>query len=216
MKKILLLLLSLPMLAMAQNAAVTIPAAPKEKLLEGFVQAGYVHELWVVSDKLSYGYSSLSYTGNGFYAGLGLRSRMSKQRPLGLGLSVDYVQYKMDSSLVVNENVSDGYSFLRMTPMVYYRFNSKSQLNFTARGDVGFMAAVNNNSRSYIHFGLKGCFGYKAYEANIGFNFSQAAKAPAADLDSKWREQMFTIGLVCYPGRIPGLLPHHAPKAVIK
>lgn len=214
MKKILLLLSLLPLLATAQNMPATTPstAASKEKLLEGFTQVGYVHELWIVSNNLSYGYSSLSYTGNGFYVGGGLRSRMNNKRPFGFGLSLDYLQYNMDKTLNTNEGVPVDYSFLRATSMIFYRFNSKSKFTFTARGDVGCMVATTNNAHNYLQLGLKGCVGYGAYEANIGFNFSQADDAPATDLNSKWREQMFALGVTCYPGRIPGFLPHRAPK----
>lgn len=203
MRYLLIILLALPLCTAAQNAWIPEQTA-RPKLLEGFAQAGYVSELWVVSDKLSYGYSSLSYTGNGFYAGAGLRSRVSNARPLGFGVSVDYLQYTMGKSLKSNEGAPLSYPFARFTPMVYYRFKNKkeSPLSFTARGDLGVMAALGNNESSYIDVGLKGCVGYKAYEANLGFNFSQADGAPASGISSKWREQMFTIGLVCYPYRI--------------
>ena len=219
MTRILLLLLSFPLLTAAQNVTSPTPAAPsatKEKLLEGFGQVGYVHELWVISNNLSYGYSSLSYTGSGFYVGGGARSRMSNKRPLGFGLSIDYLQYAMDKTLKTNEGVPLDYSFLRMTPMIFYRFKSKSALSFTARGDVGCMVATTNNAHNYLQLGLKGCLGYKAYELNLGFNFSQGDNAPAEDVNSKWREQMFTMGLVCFPGRIPGFLPRHAPQSALK
>ena len=217
MRNILLLLLSLPLMGTAQNMPAVAPtAAPKEKLLEGFAQVGYVHELWVISNNLSYGYSSLSYTGAGYYAGAGLRSKMSAARPLGFGVSVDYLSYNMDKTLATNERAPLAYGFLRMTPMIYYRFKTKSSLTFTARGDIGCMVATTNNTDNYLQLGLKGCVGYDAYEANIGFNFSQGNSTPATDVNNKWREQMFSIGVACYPGRIPGFIPHHQPGTTIK
>lgn len=209
MKYILFLLLAAPFASVAQQAA--LPMA-KPRLLEGFAQVGYVHELWIVSNPLSYGYSSLSYTGNGFYAGGGLRSRTDSTRPLGFGVSINYMQYSMDKTLNANEGVQHAYGFAQFTPMVYYTFKTRSRkLSFTARGDVGFMAAIKNNERGYVQFGLKGCVGYKAYEASLGFNFSQSGHTPAAGLDSHWREQMFTLGLACYPYRISGFRP--SPKS---
>lgn len=201
MKKLLLLLMLLPVLSMAQPAGVLAPQSASPKLLEGFAQAGYVHELWVLSSQLSYGYSSLSYTGNGFYAGGGLRSRTNANRPLGFGLSLDYLQYNMDKTLSANEGVQRKYAFARFTPMVYYMFPIKSAFSISARGDIALLAPISNNERGYAQLGLKGCVGYKQYELNLGFNFSQRNNSPATATYSKWREQTFTLGLVCFPYR---------------
>lgn len=206
MKYILPILLFLPAMMCAQAPA-------KPALLQGFVQAGYVNELWVVSHSVVNGYAAQSYGGNGLYIGGGLRTRTDSTKRLGFGLSADHVSYSMGKLLADNEAAQRRYAFLRFVPAVNYMIKAKGKFTFTAQANVSYMVAIRNNQNSYLQYGLRGMLGWKAYEAVFGFNFSQGKKSPSGDISANWREQSLNLGIACYPGRIKGFNHSHKVAA---
>ena len=205
MKAILIALLLVPFIASAQVAPI-IPDvnARKHNAPELFAEAGYAHDLWTITNKLSYGYSAMSYTGNGGYLGGGFRSVINPGHHVGYGLSLDFLQYQMGKKLATDQRAAINYSFLKVSPMVYLNFTPKKcKFNFQLCGIISLMAPVKANEYAYLQYGGKACIGYKAYEANIGLGLGQGNKGPGTDIQSKWREQMFTLGVACYLGRIP-------------
>ncbi len=197
MKHILPLLFCFPALVHAQ-------APSRPRLLQGFVQAGYVSELWVVSHNVNNGYTAQSYSGNGAYLGGGLRTRMDSTQRLGFALSADYVAYTMAKLLATNEGAQQRYAFIRFVPAVNYMVKSRGAFTFAVQANTSYMAAIRNNQNSYFEYGFKGMLGWKAYEGMIGANFSQGKKLPSGDIAGSWHEQSFNLGVACYPGRIPG------------
>ena len=195
MKYALLSLLCLPAMAMAQA---------KSHLLEGFAQAGYVHELWVISRNVANGYAAQSYNGNGFYIGGGLRTPIDSAKRLGFAASADYLAYNMQASLATDERAQRQYAFLRLAPAVNYMIKAKGRFTFTAQANAGYLAALRDNQDGYLQYGFKGLFGSKAYEAAVGFHFTQGNNIPSGDIKASWHEQLFTIGAACYLGRIRG------------
>jgi hypothetical protein len=207
MKYILPLIFCFPALVQAQA-----PARPR--LLQGFAQAGYVNELWVVSHNVANGYTAQSYGGNGAYLGGGLRTRMDSTKRLGYALSADYVGYSMAKLLATNEGAQRRYAFIRFVPAVNYMIKSRGLFTFVAQANASYMVAVRNNQNSYLQYGLKGMLGWKAYEASVGFNFSQGKKLPSGDISGSWHEQSFNLGVACYPGLIPGF--SHKSKSSVR
>ena len=186
-----------------------------------YAEAGYAGEFWTLSNPLSYGYSARNYAGSGAFGGGGFKWVTDAHHMMGYGMSAVYLQYEMDKALHANENVSLKYSFLKFSPMAYLAFTSRSAYHFQLCGVVSIMAPLTNNERAYIQYGAKVCAGYKAYEVNLGIGFGQLTTSPSTDIQSKWREQMVSLGLACYPGRIPVIRKYagsgkHGDKGALK
>lgn len=181
----------------------------QSKPLKGFAEAGYQHEAWTIARKTGNLYSSVHYAGNGYYLGGGVRSRLDTAHRIGYSISADYVQFNMADGLSVNERAQTNFAFARLSPSFCYRFPvRRSNLTFTGLAGLSVLAALRDNERTYFQYGLKGAVGYKAYEAVIGFNFSQGKKPPTADVTGKWREQTFMLGVVCYPAMLKAYKAH--------
>lgn len=191
-----LLLLIFPCVVNAQTAT--------NKLLEGYAEAGYLHELWVISQGVYNGYSAQDYTGNGFFAGGGVRMRMDSVRRWGFGLTVDYTQYAMSKTISAEMGAQRMYAFARLTPAANYLLNPRAKYKLTLQVNGAFMMGIRNNERSYWQYGFKAIADYDAYQASAGFNFSQGDKSPSGDIPVKWREQMFSLGIAVFPSRIKG------------
>ena len=202
MKSIVWVALFLPLTVLAQMAVPPLAPPAKNPPPEAFAEVGYVNELWTLSNQLSNGYATTNYVGNGGYLGGGFRSVAGAKRHIGYGLSVDYLHYTMSKLLSVNERAATGYSFLKAAPMAYFAFASRSAYNFQVCGVLGIMTALKANEHTYVQYGAKACMGYKAYEVSFAANFAQRPSGPATDVQGKWREQMLTLGIACYPGRI--------------
>lgn len=190
----------------------TAQAAPGPALLTGYVQAGYMHELWAISQPVYNGYSAQDHNGNGYYAGIGLRTHLDSTRHWGAALSLDYTHYTMNKQMAVSEHAQRMYAFARISPAVNYRFRVRSICTFTAQASGAYMAPLRDNERGYWQYGAKAIVGYKAYEASAGFNFSQSKHTPSGDIDGKWREQMFTLGIACYPSMLSFLHSSHKSR----
>ncbi len=176
---------------------------------EGFAEAGYANELWVITDRASGGFSSITYKGNGFYLGGGLKTKESPANPFSYGLSVDYLQYEMDKTLSNNEHTQTSYSYAKISPAVYLLLKKRPLISYRAAGVASYLAPLSNNTKGYYQLGLRLSAEYKAYELCAGFNYGAGKSSPAADIVTNgWHEQMFTFGAVCYPYR---LLPKPAP-----
>lgn len=174
------------------------------KSLKGFAEAGYQHESWTVSRTTGNLYSSQGYGGNGYYLGGGVSSRRDSVHRLGYSISVNYVQFNMNELLSTYERAQTSYAFARLTPAFCYRFPARSKFTFTGQVCASVMAALRDNERSYFQYGAKAAVGYKAYEAIIGFCFSQGKNPPTIDLTGKWNERTISLGILCYPAMLPG------------
>lgn len=207
MRWVFLLILVIPVTVYAQlqHADSVRDVATKRIHIQGFVQTGYVNELWILSANLNHSYASLSYTGKGGYIGCGFKSATDNKHPVGFGLSADYLGYAMDKSLTTNELAQSKYAFVRFTPAIYLRIKTKSvfTINWCATGSM--LLAAHARENNYYQLGIKACIGYEAFGLDIGYSFSKGQQTPSTLISTdSWREQQFYAGLVCYPSRLDG------------
>ncbi|MBC7554834.1 MAG: hypothetical protein H7257_12745, partial [Taibaiella sp.] len=133
MKYILLFTAFFPFCLMAQQLAPlkdTAHAKARKPHLEGYVQAGFTNEFWVLSAPLTNGVTSLSYGGKGGFAGIGFKSK-NTGKPLGFGLALDILAYSMDATLKTNELAQLNYAYGRLTPVVYLNLKSNNEFKFS-------------------------------------------------------------------------------------
>ena len=210
MKNLLLFICLLPLMASARSVpADSVVAGKKGKKiqLEGYAQLGYINELWIISRNLpSNAVSSLSYPGTGGSIGIGFTSKTTQKRPLGFGLSFDYLGYAMDDALVTNERSQSKFAFGKLTPAVYLLFKTKPSFNFHLCANASIMLPMHRNQNNYFNYGLKACLGVGAFVLDLGFSTAQVGSGSPSTLISPthWSEQMLYAGIICYPSRLYG------------
>ncbi len=202
MKLICCILAFLPLNLFAQRPD-TLGDSHKKLIPEAFVSGGAVSELWVVTDKVPYGYSSFTYNGRGAYIGGGVKTKERPGHLFSYGLTLDYLGYKMAKTLNDNEHVQLSYGFARVAPSVYVLLKKRPLISYHAIGSVAYMGPLKNHEHGYFQLGLKVTASYKAYDLVAGFNYGSGNTNPGfvANTNS-WHEQMLTIGVVCYPGML--------------
>jgi hypothetical protein len=202
MKRFLFFLLLLPFTLKAQ----VVPKADsvrKKVKIEGYVQAGYISEIWVISGNLSNAVSSYTYTGKGAFFGVGMSTLHDEQHLLGFSLSADYLGYIMDKSVTTNELAQTKYAFLRVTPAVYFRVKTKSELTFHWGAVLNTYIPAHARENNYFQPGIKACLGYHAFMLDLGYSFTKRDITPSTLTSvGQWREQMFSVSLACYPTRL--------------
>ena len=182
----------------------TAAMAQRQPSIKGFAEAGYQHESWVISRSSGNLYTSQAYSGNGYYLGGGVRSRLDSAHRIGYSIAVDFVQFNMSKTLSETQGAKTNYGFARLTPSFCYRFPTKGKFTFTGMASAAVVAALRDNERSYFQYGAKAAMGYKAYEAVLGLSFAQGKNAPTPDITGKWNEQVLSLGIICYPSLIKG------------
>ena len=202
MKRFLFFLLLLPFAVHAQVVPVADSAQKKLKI-EGYIQAGYINEIWVISSNLNAAYSSFTYSGKGAFFGVGASTLHDEQHLLGFGISACYLGYIMDKSITTNELAQTKYAFLGVSPAVYLRVKTKSEFKFHWGATANLYIPAHARENSYLQPGVKACLGYHAFALDLGYAFTKRSTTPSTLTSvGQWREQMFSVAIACYPSRL--------------
>jgi hypothetical protein len=180
-------------------------ATHKRRLPEGFFMATYGNELWIAGHNVRNTVSTHTYTGRVLSLGAGIRLRSKPGKVLGYGISADYLHYTLDASITQKELVPAGYSFVRLRPDVLLRLPARGKVSYFVAGSLGMLLGMQDKVNGYLQPGLRAGAGYKAIELSMAYESSRGKNAPATLIQSdSWREQMFSLNAVVFPGRIKG------------
>jgi hypothetical protein len=88
---------------------------------------------------------------------------------------------------------------------VLLRLPARGKVSYFVAGSLGMLLGMQDKVNGYLQPGLRAGAGYKAIELSMAYESSRGKNAPATLIQSdSWREQMFSLNAVVFPGRIKG------------